>query len=55
MGYPPRALFCADVSTQMWCTPNPIYSHEIMTGATPFVNCTAVHVPTGAKFDIDIQ
>ena len=49
-GYPPRALFCADGTARWWCTPNPI-----MTGATPFVNCTVAHVPTDDEFDVDIQ
>src|SRR5262245_53871504 len=44
-GYSPRALFCADVPTQWWTTPNPICSHEIMAGTTPFVNLTVAHIP----------
>jgi hypothetical protein len=33
--------------------PNPIYSHEIMRGATPFTNLTVQYVPSGAAFEID--
>jgi hypothetical protein len=54
-GYPPRALLCADGAAQWPTTPNPLYSHEIMTGVTPFRSCTVAHVPTGVEMDIDIQ
>jgi len=54
-GYPPWASFCADVSTSWRTTPNSIYSHEIFTGAMPFVNLTVTDVPTGAEFDVDVQ
>src|SRR5215831_9611125 len=40
-GYPPRALFCADVPTSWW--------------TTPFVNLTVADIPTGAEFDVDVQ
>jgi hypothetical protein len=30
--------------------PNPIYSQEI-----PFVNLTALHIPNGASFELDLQ
>jgi hypothetical protein len=53
--YPSRALFCADVPTQWWTTPNPIYSHEIMTGAISFTSLTVTDVPTGAESDVDVQ
>jgi hypothetical protein len=48
-------LFRADVSTSWWATPNPIYSHEILTGVTLFVNLTITDVPTGVEFDVDVQ
>jgi len=54
-GYPPRGLFCADSSARWPTTPNPIYSYEITARATPFVNLTVAHVPTGAEMDVDIQ